>query len=48
VINPGHTLTVVQSEGFAVKDGRETPCLRSLQTVMRLDRQPDDTRRALG
>lgn len=45
VVKPGRTLTVVQADVFAVRDGRETLCLTSLQTLMRLDGQPDDARR---
>lgn len=46
VVKPGRTQTVVQADVFAVDDGHETLCLTSLQTLMRLDGQPDDARRA--
>jgi len=48
VVKSGRTLTVVQADVFAVNDGRETLCLTSLQTLMRLDGKPDDARRAGG
>ncbi|HKU98221.1 MAG TPA: PaaI family thioesterase [Vineibacter sp.] len=46
VVKPGRTLTVVQADVFAIDGDRETLCLTSLQTLMRLDGQPDDARRA--
>jgi uncharacterized protein (TIGR00369 family) len=48
VIKPGRTLTVVQCDVFVVSDRRETMCMTSLQTLMRLDAQPDDARRDAG
>lgn len=34
VVRPGRTLIVTQSEVFAVRDGRETPCALMQQTIM--------------
>lgn len=45
VIKPGRTLTVVQADVFALGNEGETQCVTSLQTLMRLDGQPDDARR---
>jgi uncharacterized protein (TIGR00369 family) len=45
VLKPGRTLTVVRAEVFAQQGAGETLCLTSLQTLMRLDGQPDDARR---
>lgn len=47
VVKPGRTLTVVQADVFACRGGAETLCLTSLQTLMRLDGQPDDRSRAM-
>ena len=41
VIKPGRTLTVVNSDVFALKDGDELLCLTSLQTLMALPGRPD-------
>ncbi|MCW5749367.1 MAG: PaaI family thioesterase [Alphaproteobacteria bacterium] len=48
VIKPGRTLTVVQADVVARRGEHETLCLTSLQTLMRLDGQPDDARRGAG
>ena len=37
VVKPGRTLTVVQADVFAVAGERETLCVTSLQTVMRVE-----------
>ncbi|MEE8444784.1 MAG: PaaI family thioesterase [Alphaproteobacteria bacterium] len=42
VIKPGRTLTVVNSDVFAIKDGVETLCVTSLQTLMALPGRPDE------
>ncbi len=46
VVKPGRSLTVVNGDVFAVKDGRELMCLTSIQTLMSLAGQSDDATRA--
>jgi uncharacterized protein (TIGR00369 family) len=48
VVKSGRTLTVVQADVYARDGGTETLCLTSLQTLIRLDDQPDDPARDRG
>jgi uncharacterized protein (TIGR00369 family) len=48
VVKPGRTLTVVQADVFVQRDGTESQCMTSLQTLMRLDGQADDGRRTVA
>ena len=48
VVKPGRTLSVVQSDVFASKGGKEELVLTSLQTLMRLDGRTDDAAGAPG
>ncbi len=41
VIKPGRTLTVTQSDVFALKDGRERHCATALVTMITLAETPD-------
>ena len=41
VIKPGKTLTVVSADVYALKDGQESLCLTSIQTLMALPGRPD-------
>jgi uncharacterized protein (TIGR00369 family) len=41
VVKPGRTLTVVQSDVFAIVGDRESLCVTSLQTLMRLEGMED-------
>ncbi|SMF47988.1 uncharacterized domain 1-containing protein [Tistlia consotensis] len=41
VFKTGRTLTICDVEVFVEKDGRERPCAKLLQTLMRLDGRPD-------
>lgn len=46
VIKPGRTLTVVQADVYAVRDGVESLCVTSIQTLMALSGKADDLRYA--
>ena len=48
VVKPGRTLSVVQSDVFARRGGKEELVLTSLQTLMRLDGRTDDMAGAPG
>ena len=41
VVKPGRTLTVVQADVYAVNGDRETLCVTSLQTLMRMEGKKD-------
>lgn len=41
VFKPGRTLTICDVEVHVEKDGRERPCAKLLQTLMRFDGRPD-------
>ncbi len=41
VVKSGRTLTVVQADVYAVTGERETLCVTSLQTLMRLEGMED-------
>ncbi|MGE0426060.1 MAG: PaaI family thioesterase, partial [Reyranellaceae bacterium] len=45
VIRPGRTLSVVQADVYAIAAGTESLCVTSLQTLMCLHGQPDDSGR---
>jgi uncharacterized protein (TIGR00369 family) len=47
VIKPGRTLSVVQADVYAIAGGKETLCVTSLQTLMCLHGQSDDSGRHL-
>jgi uncharacterized protein (TIGR00369 family) len=48
VVKSGRTLTVVQADVYARNGDAETLCLTSLQTLIRLDDQPDNPQRNQG
>jgi len=41
VIKPGRTITVVESNVFGAKDGKEVMCVTSIQTIMALHGRDD-------
>jgi len=41
VIKPGRTITVVESNVFGTKDGKEVMCVTSIQTIMALHGRDD-------
>ena len=41
VLKPGRTLTVAETEVFALKDGREKLCAKLIGTLMTLKERPD-------
>lgn len=46
VIRPGRTLSVVQADVYAISGGKEALCVTSLQTLMCLHGQADDSGRS--